>query len=85
MGGYPSKADWAKGLENRIAKFVLTDGQTQIAQSVKRGDFCRFNKMRLRSDYRHGYIIGYMGGRQVLMEKLNPKNKENKLLQDLFK
>ncbi|KAF6763897.1 hypothetical protein DFP72DRAFT_873698 [Ephemerocybe angulata] len=85
LGGVPSNAPWAEGLKNRVVKFVLADGQSTIAEAVKPGDFCRFNKMRLKRDGSKGYIIGHMGGNQNLMEKLNPKNKDNRLLQDLFR
>ena len=81
----PSRAPWAKGLENRIVKFILSEGQSVIAKFVKPGDFCRFTKMRLRLDRDSGRVIGLVGGSQDLMEKLNPKNKENGILQDLFK
>jgi hypothetical protein len=72
-------------LENRVVKFVLSEGQSLIAKFLKQGDFCRFNKMRLRLDRDSGRVIGLVGGNQDLMEKLNPKNKENTTLRDLFK
>ncbi|RXW20528.1 hypothetical protein EST38_g5317 [Candolleomyces aberdarensis] len=81
----PSRAPWAKELETRIVKFILSEGQSLIAKFVKPGDFCRFNKMRLRLDRESGRVIGIVGGNQDSMEKLNPKNRENKILQDLFK
>ena len=81
----PPKATWAKGLENLVVRFVLSEGQSLIAKFLKPGDFCRFDKMRLRLDRDSRRVIGFIGGNEDLMAKLNPKNKENAALQDLFK
>lgn len=85
-GGVPRDAPWAEGLDlKRILKIVLVDGQAPVADMVKRGDYCRFNKMRLKFDSMHKYTIGFVGGNQSLLEKLNPKNKGNEMLQGLIR
>lgn len=85
-GGVPRDAAWAEGLDlKKILKIVLVNGQAPVAGRVKRGDYCRFNKMRLKSDLVHKYAVGLVGGNQKLLEKLNPKNKDNEMLQGLIR
>ncbi|KAJ3550967.1 hypothetical protein NMY22_g97 [Coprinellus aureogranulatus] len=82
-GGTPRDAAWAKGHSNHsIVKLVLADRPAAAARSLKKGDYCHFHKVRLRQDKLNRYTVGYLGGKQgSVVEKLNPRNKENDLLQ----
>lgn len=83
-GGISRDRTWARNLDrSMIMKLVLADGQAPLAKFLKAGDYCRFRKMRLKQDNYEKHTIGYLGGKQDLMEKLRPDNKENKPLQAL--
>lgn len=85
-GGVPKDAQWAQNLDrNRIVKLILSDAQAPVAECLKAGDYCRFRKMRLKKDILNKYTIGFLGGKQDLMNKLRPDNKENEPLQALLR
>ncbi|KAA1469424.1 hypothetical protein DENSPDRAFT_603066 [Dentipellis sp. KUC8613] len=85
LAACPSE-DWSRNLANRIVKVELRDGQSDFAKKMDRGSFFKIQNLRLRERKMAGTgkLVGYLGGNDRLIMKLNPNNEENKELAALL-
>ncbi|TFK42385.1 hypothetical protein BDQ12DRAFT_676116 [Crucibulum laeve] len=76
---------WARRLEGHVAKIVLMDAQSTMAESVKIGSYYSIKKLRLKRSTTGNQFQGFLGGNEPLIRMLNATNKENQHLADLLK
>jgi hypothetical protein len=75
---------WAKGLDKRIFKIWLRDAQAQIGRNMEAGEFYDINKVRMKKGTGEYSFMGFLGGAERLIYKLNPKGTKNERLQALL-
>ncbi|KAK0211082.1 hypothetical protein DFS33DRAFT_349635 [Desarmillaria ectypa] len=72
---------WAAGLDHRIVRIKLTEGQIEMAKRFEVGTILSIKNLRLRKSYSDRILQGLLGGDQRLIEKLidgNPIHMEMK-------
>ncbi|KAF7980156.1 hypothetical protein HWV62_39613 [Athelia sp. TMB] len=81
----PETHPWARGLERRIVKVALWDGQADMAKNIEAGKFYTIRNLRLLLETTGGRIQGRLGGAERLIDKLRSGDSNNERLATLLR
>lgn len=73
------KEPWAAGLHGIVVKILLEEGQVETLNIVEKGGYYLINNLRLKPSTVHSQFLGYLGGHDNLIKKINVKNDNDKL------
>lgn len=76
---------WATGLKGFVAKIMVWDSQSEMAQFLRTGDYYMIKKLRLRYNIALCQFQGFLGGFEKLIHMLDPENTQNEHLVALIK
>jgi len=76
---------WSRGLEGRVAKISLWDGQVNMATSIEPFSFYSILKLRMKTNTTSRYFDGRLGGEERLIHKLKSSNVANEHLAALIR
>lgn len=75
---------WARGLERRIVKVVLWDGQIEMAKNIEVGSYYTIRNLRLSQSTAGDQFQGRLGGSERLINKLRTGDSANERLATLL-
>lgn len=73
------KEPWAAGLHGMVVKILLEEGQVEMSSIVEKGGYYLINNLRLKQSTIHSQFLGYLGGHDNLIKKINVKKDNEKL------
>ena len=85
LGITGADAPWSKGLENCLAKIRLSDEQRHVAESAVAGNFYSIKKLRMKYSPTEQCFRGFLGGKERLIQVLNPNKTDNEHLNGVLR
>ncbi|KAF9469263.1 hypothetical protein BDZ94DRAFT_1244088 [Collybia nuda] len=73
-----SNEPWTVGLRGMVVKILLQEGQVEVSNIVVKGEYYLINNLRLKPSTVASQFLGYLGGNDDLVQKINVKKDNNK-------
>jgi hypothetical protein len=84
LSSFYVKESWGRGLEGRILTIQLLNEQVKRANSLEAGAYYKIKNLRLKNNVIERQFMGQLGGEEVLIQMLDPNNRENNHLSGLI-
>jgi hypothetical protein len=83
LSSLPVKESWGRSLEGRILTIKLCGEQVKRANSLEPWAYYKIKNLRMKNSVIEQQFIGVLGSEDVLIQMLDPNNRENNHLGEL--